>query len=153
MYNRLLNNNFLEFLYIEATEKLKILSVDQALKLKLNRKPELFKIKACLYSFTMKTYPMCEEPGCKAKKLIVREQQSNEYFCNNFTSSGLCTFRTTSPKFNNILELNLVDCLDKLGSQIPASAIGKIADALIEKIKTFTDFVFTVRAHVTEFQV
>ena len=106
-----------------------------------------------MYSCSMKTFPMCEEPGCEAKKLIVREQQSNEYFCNNFTSSGLCTFRTTSPKFNNILELNLVDCLDKLGSQIPASAIGKIADSLIEKIKTFTDFFFTVRAHVTEFQV
>jgi hypothetical protein len=104
--------------------------------LKLNRKPELYKIKACLYSCSMKTYPMCEEPSCKAKKLIVREQR-----------------RTTSPKFNNIMELNLVDCLDKLGSQIPASAIGKIADSLIEKIKTFTDFVFTVRAHVTEFQV
>ena len=38
----------LEVLYIEATEKLKILSVDQALKLKLNRKPELYKIKACI---------------------------------------------------------------------------------------------------------
>jgi hypothetical protein len=46
-----------------------------------------------------------------------------------------------------------VHLIDNGVTQITATAIGKIADSLFEKIRTHKTFVLTVKAQITEFQV
>ena len=139
---------------LKATDKLKILSLDDAFKLKLTKKPEFYKIQSQLSSPVLIPYPVCEETICKGKKLLVFNQdKGDEYYCNNVTSYGKCSFRTKTPKFNNRLEIDLVDPVKYINLQIPATAIGKIADSIFEKIKTHQIFILTVKASITDFQV
>ena len=120
--------------------------MNEALKLKLARKPEVFKLKSELTCSSKISYPVCEESYCRGKKLVI-----NEYYCSNVTSHGNRSFRTSTLTFNNRLEVNLID--NNGVPQITATAIGKIADTLFDKIKTHKTFVITEKSQITEFQV
>ena len=78
-------------------------------------------------------YPSCGEIICKNKKLLKNE--NDEYYCNNITSKGKCSYTTKLPKLSNRLEINLVDINNPSTVQIQATAIGKLADALLQKLK------------------
>ncbi len=123
--------------------------MNEALKLKLTRKPEVFKFKSELTCSSKIPYPVCEQSSCRGKKLSFNEN-NNEYYCSNVTTNGNCLFKTTTPTYNNRLEVHLID---NGVTQITATAIGKIADSLFEKIRTHKTFVLTVKAQITEFQV
>ena len=99
----------------------------------------------------MTNYPSCGEIICKNKKLLKNE--NDEYYCNNITSKGKCSYTTKLPKLSNRLVINLVDINNPSTVQIQATAIGKLADALLQKIKTHEVFILTIKAYVTDFQV
>ena len=120
------------------------------MKLKLTRKPDVFKLKSELTCSSKISYPVCEESYWWGKKSVINEK-NNEYYCSNVSSHGNCSFRTSTPTFNNRLEVNLID--NNGVPQITATAIGKIADSLFEKKNPHKIFVLTVKSQITEFQV